>query len=60
MHTRYTKRGAIVETQDVNTADPEIAKGTAIVTLGRLRGEGKADGWEIVNEIGKRIMTSEN
>jgi hypothetical protein len=52
--------GTVADTHDVNTADPEAAKGEAIRRLARLRGENKADSWVIVNEIDKTIKTSED
>jgi len=60
MRIRYISRGEIVETEDVNTADPVGAKGIAIVRLGMLRQKKKADRWEIVDELGTIITRSED
>ena len=59
MKIKFIKHGTVVEEMDVNTADPEVAKGQAIVRLGQLRGQNEADAWRIVNEIGTVICTSE-
>jgi hypothetical protein len=59
MKIKFTKRGTVVEEMDVNTADPAVAKAKAIIGLGQLRGQNKADAWEIVNEIDTVICTSE-
>ena len=59
MKIKFTKRGTVVEEMDENTADPAVAKAKAIIRLGQLRGQNKADAWEIVNEIDTVICTSE-
>lgn len=58
MRIEYLKDGEVVHEGDVNTADPAVAKGAAIV--GRAQLGDKADAWRIVNELGRTIKKSEN
>jgi hypothetical protein len=58
MRIEYLKGGEVVHEEDVNTDDPAVAKGAAIV--GRAQLGDKADAWRIVNELGRTIKKSEN
>jgi hypothetical protein len=58
MRIEYLRGGEVVHEEDVNTDDPAVAKGAAIV--GRAQLGDKADAWRIVNELGRTIKKSEN
>jgi hypothetical protein len=58
MRMKYTKRGEVVQTEDVNEVDAAVVKSQAIITLGKLQAKKKADDWEIVNELDQHMMGS--
>jgi hypothetical protein len=58
MRIKYLKGGEVIHTEEINTADPAVAKGAAI--LGRAQLGDEADGWRIVDELGHIIKKSED
>jgi hypothetical protein len=56
MRINFTKGDRLLQTHDVNTADPAQARKVAQEMLTQLAQ--KADGWTIVNDLDQPIMSS--